>query len=467
MSSLHRTHHEGYRVGCRHGLLGCQHLPRPSLADGCEGRWWRGRWVKATAASRPPIRGRCWWWESRYDCSDAANRHVVGWEWLADDAACRMDTAHATAAVQAACAQNRSILLVGDSLTYQLFHAMLRRTFDGLEDRVDEKTCSRRARCVPLPCGGATGSSGAASLCMRQTFFFSATPLALSNRTGVVQATCCDHEAEKSGTPHAADIPGWTAALGPAPAGSDATASGEAVAPIGWVVINPSVAHMAGTSCVATHGLPEMEGQVLQHFERTTAELAATLARAAVAGTALWWLSLPGGAAGCTDAPSKPLDPDELDAACSPASKFWGSGTRAEAFCWARIARLDQIGSAMFARSGNSVLSVSRPALLRPDARVGGAEAPVERAHAARANESVPLFAEVTGVPSARYLDCLHFCLQGVPAFYALAVFRFVVLGRSDHTHAASQREARHDAKDVPTERHEPASTAVGTCGLR
>lgn len=372
-----------------------------------------------------------------------------------------MDTGHAAAAVRAACAQNRSILLVGDSLVYQLFHAMLRRTFDGHEDDLDEKTCRHEARCVPLPCSGATGDSGAASLCMRQTFFFSATPLALSNRSGMVQATCCEHEAEHSNTPHAADIAGWTAALGSAPAGSDATAGREAVAPIGWVVINPSVAHMAGASCAATIGHPEMDGQALRHFERTTAELAATLARAAVAGTALWWLSLPGGAAGCTDAPSKPLDPEELDTSCSPAAKLWGRGTRAEKYCWARIAQLDQIGSATFARRGHSVLSVSRPALLRPDARKGGAEAPVERAKAARANGSAPLFAEVTGLPGARYLDCLHFCLQGVPAFYALAVFRFVVLQPG---HAQT---AHRDAKAVPLEGDEPASTDVGTCGLR
>ena len=96
----------------------------------------------------------------------------------------------------------------------------------------------------------------------------------------------------------------------------------------------------------------------------------------------------------------------------------------------------------MAVRGGHSVLSVSRPALLRPDARKGGAEAPVERAKAARANGSAPLFAEVTGVPNARYLDCLHFCQQGVPAFYALAVFRFVVLrgARYDHFEIFSRR---------------------------
>lgn len=90
--------------------------------------------------------------------------------------------------------------------------------------------------------------------------------------------------------------------------------------------------------------------------------------------------------------------------------------------------RLDQLGAAAFASVGHGVIAANRPALLRPDARIAGAESIIVRRAAAHANKSFEPLAEVMGVPGARYGDCLHFCLQGVPAFYALAVMRFALL---------------------------------------
>ena len=195
--------------GCRHGLPGCDQLPLPPPSSGCESRWWQGQWSKTTQATRLPDRGRCWWWGK--GCSDAADRHSASWEWVADDDACRMNASHAAAALRTVCSRGRSIVLVGDSLTYQVYHAMLRRFFDGREEDLDTLTCHRVAACVPLPCGP-SGGRPRPSLCMRQSFFFSEAPLTLRNRTGGVQATCCAHDAHGPNAttlPHASDVAGW------------------------------------------------------------------------------------------------------------------------------------------------------------------------------------------------------------------------------------------------------------------
>ena len=444
--------------GCRHGLPGCDQLPLPPPSSGCESRWWQGQWSKTTQATRLPDRGRCWWWGK--GCSDAADRHSASWEWVADDDACRMNASHAAAALRTVCSRGRSIMLVGDSLTYQVYHAMLRRFFDGREEDLDTLTCHRVAACVPLPCGP-SGGRPRPSLCMRQSFFFSEAPLTLRNRTGGVQATCCAHDAHGPNAttlPHASDVAGWAEAMHGEAAGSPATARGSAVAPAGWVITNAGTAHMAGASCEAGRKQSWVAHQVEAHFNRTTSELASTLARAAPARTELWWLSLPSGAAGCGEAPTKPLDPAELGAACSPATKLWGAGTRAEFYCWSRMNLLDQLGAAAFARFGHGVIAASRPALLRPDARIAGAESIILRRAAAHANKSFEPLAEVMGVPGARYGDCLHFCPQGVPAFYALAVMRFALLRDEAGTPRPTSMGLRAGAS---------ASEAHGSCGLR
>ena len=390
-------------------------------------------------------------------CSDAADHHAASWEWLANDDACRMNASHAAAALRTVCSRGRSIVLVGDSLTYQVYYAMLRRFFDGREEDVDTLTCHRAANCVPLPCGP-SGSRPHPSLCMRQSFFFSEAPLTLRNPRGEVQATCCAHDANATTVPHASDVAGWTDAMRGDAARSPATARGSAVAPAGWVIMNAGTAHMAGASCEAGRKQSWAAQQVEAHFNRTISELATTLTIAAPARTELWWLSLPSGAAGCGEAPTKPLDLDELDAACAPAAKLWGAGTRAELYCWLRMNRLDQLGAAAFARFGNGVIAANRPALLRPDARIAGAESIVLRRAAAHTNKSFEPLAEVTGVPGARYGDCLHFCVSGVPAFYALAVMRFALLRDDGATFRPSPKGLRAGA---------PAMEAHGSCGLR
>jgi len=168
---------------------------------------------------------------------------------------------------------------------------------------------------------------------------------------------------------------------------------------------------------------------VEQRFNNTIAGLVGTMAETALPGTALWWRSMPGGHAGCADtfSPTKPIDPKMLGTDCAPSGRAWGAGTLAERFCWARMPRLNALAADIFARAGHGVLAAERPVLLRPDARIAGAEASVKKLRATAENATYTPPSNLFGSGDGHF-DCLHFCMSSVPVLYAVAIMRIALM---------------------------------------
>lgn len=413
---------------CENGALGPAALyfqtPRATAnaTQGCAARWWQGDWVENKHHPGLPLQrqGRPCFWQgaaaAKYACNltDSARVRMEKWEWRAREPSCSISMTQTTrkAAVERLCSSGRSMLLVGDSQTYQVFFALLDELFHGHEQAIAERQyCNANSWvpfCVPLPCGGKYPQRHdpglKPSVCMRQTFFMRSSPLELRSRNGNIVGSCCQ-ATDREAVPTADDVAGWKdVLLQPDPKGFIRNA-----APVGWMVLNMG-AHPAGASCSTTARYPETVHQVMKAFNATLRKMSYTFHLAAQPGSALWWRTHPGGHASCKHiAQKRPLQAQAImedSRHCQPDGKWWGADTLARgSFCWHRIPDMNAAAADIFTQDGHQVLQADPPLLLRADAHPGSGHA-----HGGG--------------------DCLHFCQGAVPPMLAAAVIRIVLLGQ-------------------------------------
>ena len=383
---------------------------------GCLNRWWRGHWrssPKTHAVTPAPYDAKhsCWW--DRNICIHEQDARAAPWEWAADDPSCALPPPQALT-VEALCKAGKSLLLVGDSLTYQVFIALLSELsrqsgFRGREDR-DGETCEAPRSCEVLPCG--------VRICFRNAYFLTDQTVTLHDKRGNAVGTCCHAcHVHRKGEP--SGCPPWSDAgiVERVPISTDVEGWRREIAGFGAVIFNLA-AHWAGKrSCPITIEHPSAEPSLLSAHNRTLDTLLQTLeaARGGSRTPTLWWRTQPAGDAGC-ETPlgvSRPLHASLLAkvTTCRPFAGVWGKGTRVhDTFGWRYIPRLNANAAHLFARRGHNVLYADAPYMLRADAHIASND-PLVLRHLA----------------NATWPDCLHHCIPGPPRMMALAIARLVL----------------------------------------
>lgn len=298
---------------CTHGLLGPSALWAPPPLPGCLDRWWRGEWHASeqhALQSPPPEEERCWW--QRDVCSTSDDARVAAWAWHSDDAACSL-LPPAALTVEALCARGKSLLLVGDSLTFQVFVALLSelsRQSSGRWRGADPKNCARPSSCVVLPCG--------VKLCFENAYFLSPSTVTLHNAAGRAVGTCC-HACHVHRKNEPSGCPPWhddQKAVERVPSAGDADGWRGTLRGFDEVVINMA-AHWAGKrACPITVEHPDATPSLLREHNKTVSGLLDALeaARAGSTTPRLWWRTHPPGDAGCERSDEPPCEPPARDA---------------------------------------------------------------------------------------------------------------------------------------------------------